>query len=90
VFSLSNGLQSIQSFNVNENILDVEIYKETMYISLDSHSAPWILEYVQVNGEWKQSEEKLVLPNVERKESAVVLYWMESMRKRFRGDDKED
>jgi WD40 repeat protein len=90
IFSLSNGLEKIQSLNVPQNILDVEIRDNALYVSLDSQSEPWIIPYEQINGEWAEKQDNLTLPNVERKESIVPLYWLESMKKRFRGDDREE
>jgi hypothetical protein len=67
----------------------VEVCENVMYVCVDSQTEPWILRYQNVGGEWK-GVQKLVLPTIERKESVVPLYWLESIQKRFRGDDMDE
>ena len=78
-----DGLSVVQKMDVGEKILDVAMYEDTMYVSLDSHGKPWILEYHHTTDGFKRiSTDRWNASDTKRPESKVELYWLESMRKR--------
>jgi len=82
----------VEKIDVEASVLDVAFCKDIMYVSVDSGPSACVLRYRQNHGGgW----EKVLCDNsfvfngdVNANGAKIELYWLESMRKKFRGSDE--
>jgi hypothetical protein len=84
-----NGLRAIQKIEVGDTILDIALYGNTMYVSVDTKGKAWVVEYRHTNEGFTKVETDKWNAADTKQDTKAELYWLESMRKKIGGSEED-